>query len=159
VIHRHLDYDGVPVEQRGSAALDDLLERGDFTDWRPLAKVIAADPYGALATRVWHLCDAHPMQGTSPLWRAWISARRARATGRVDRLPKVSLGELRRARHLTQAQLASAVGMSQSDLSKAERRGDPKLGTIRSLVEGLGLELRLVAVDRVSGAPFELEVG
>lgn len=157
MIHRHLDYDGVPVEQLGDAALDDLLDRGDFSDWRPLARAIAADPFGSLAARVWHLCDAHPMQGTSPLWRAWIAARRARAAGHADRLPTVTLGELRRARHLTQAQLATAVGMSQSDLSKAERRGDPKLGTIRSLVEGLGLELVVVAVDRASGSAYEVE--
>ncbi len=79
--HRHLDYDGVPVAERGLAALDDILDRGDFTDWRPLAQAIAKDPHGLLATQVLHLCDAHPMQGTSPLWRAWISARRARLGG------------------------------------------------------------------------------
>lgn len=158
MIHRHLDYEGVPADQRGLAAIDDLLERGDFTDWRPLAKAIAADPFGSLAEQVSHLCDAHPMQGTSPLWRAWISARRARATGRSDRLPRATLRELRQARHVTQGQLAAAIGMSQSDLSKAERRSDPKLSTVRSLVEGLGLELRLVAVDPATGDAHEVAV-
>lgn len=46
--------------------------------------------------------------------------------------------------------------MSQSDLSKAERRSDPKLSTVRSLVEGLGLELGLVAVDPDTGAAQEI---
>lgn len=156
--HRHLDYDGVPAEQRGLSAIDDLLDRGDFTDWRPLARAIAADPFGRLAERVSYLCDAHPMQGTSPLWRAWIAARRARAAGRTDRLPRVTLGDLRRGRHVTQEQLATAIGMSQSDLSKAERRSDPKLSTVRSFVEGLGLEFRLVAVDPKAGTAHELAI-
>lgn len=77
--HRHLDYEGVPVDQLGLAALDDLLERGDFGDWRPLARAIARDPFGPLADRVLHLCAAHPIQGTSPLWTAWIAMRRERA--------------------------------------------------------------------------------
>jgi hypothetical protein len=81
MIHRHLDYDGVPVDQLGLAALDDLLDRGDFSDWRPLARAVAANPCGPLADRVLHRCDAHPMQGTSALWRAWIAARRDRAGG------------------------------------------------------------------------------
>ncbi len=48
--------------------------------------------------------------------------------------------------------------MSQSDLSKAERRSDPKLSTVRSLLEGLGLELRLVAVDPDTGAAHEIAI-
>jgi DNA-binding XRE family transcriptional regulator len=158
MIHRHLEYDDVPVEQRGLAAIDDLLERGDFTTWRPLARAIAAAPFGELAEQVLRLCDMHPMQGTSPLWRAWIAARRARAAGRSDRHPRATLRELRQARHVTQEQLATQVGMSQSDLSKAERRSDPKLSTVRSLVEGLGLELRLVAVDPDTGAAYEIAI-
>jgi hypothetical protein len=156
VIHRHLDYEGVPLERRGPAAIDDLLDRGDFSVWRPLARAIAADPFGSLAEQVLRLCDAHPMQGTSPLWRAWIAARRARALGRTDRLPPSTRRELRQTRHVTQEQLATTLGMSQSDLSKAERRNDPKLSTLRALVEGLGLELRLVAVDPTTGDAREI---
>ena len=81
--HRHLDYEGVPVEDLGLAALDDLLERGDFGDWRPLARAIARDPHGALSERVLHLCEAHPIQGTSALWRAWIADRRGRGSERA----------------------------------------------------------------------------
>ncbi|MFZ5476884.1 MAG: helix-turn-helix domain-containing protein [Myxococcota bacterium] len=158
MIHRHLAYEGTPLEERGLAAIDDLLERGDFTDWRPLARAIARDPFGELAERVVRLCDAHPMQGTSPLWRAFVAARRARALGRTDRLPHATVAELRRARGVSQQALADAVGMSQSDLSKAERRGNPRLGTLRTLVEALGLELRLVAVDRNGGDAHELAV-
>lgn len=156
MIHRHLDYEGVGVDGWGLAALDDLLDRGDLTDWRPLAQAVAADPSGPLAEAVLHLCDAHPMQGTSALWRAWIAARRARARGRSDRSPCATLRDLRRARGLTQAQFAARVGMSQSDLSKAERRSDARVSTLSTLVAGLGCELRLVAVDPVSGRAHEI---
>jgi hypothetical protein len=77
--HRHLDDADVPVHELGLAALDDLLERGDFSDWRPLVRAIAADPFGPLAEKVLHICDVHPMYGTSPLWRTWIASVRARA--------------------------------------------------------------------------------
>lgn len=158
MIHRHLEYEGVPIDQWGLAAIDDLLEHGDFSDWRPLARAIAADPHGSLADRVLHICDAHPMQGTSPLWRSWIAARRARAAGRTDRLPRATLRDLREARQTTQQQLGEIVGMSQSDVSKAERRSDLRLSTLRSLVDGLGLELRLVVVDSATGEANELDV-
>ena len=37
--------------------------------------------------------------------------------------------------------------MSQSDLSKAERRSDWRVSTLEAIVEGLGLRLRLEVVD------------
>jgi hypothetical protein len=46
--------------------------------------------------------------------------------------------------------------MTQSDLSKAERRNDPKLSTLRALVEGRGLQLELVAVDPDTSDAHEL---
>ncbi len=80
MIHRHLDYpDDTPLHERGDAALDDLLDQSDFALWRPLARAIAGDPFGELAERVLHLCDANPRYGTSPLWRTWIALRRARS--------------------------------------------------------------------------------
>lgn len=73
--HRHLEIpEGTPVEDLGLAALDDLLDRGDLDDWRPLLRAIAADPHGQLSERVLHLVDAHQMQGTSALWRGWIAS-------------------------------------------------------------------------------------
>lgn len=154
MIHRHLDYpDGTPVTALGEAALDDLLDRGDLGDWRPLARAIASDPFGELAERVLRLCDASPRYGTSPLWRALIARRRAMAT--AARASEVSLAELRRRRGVSQAALASRIGMSQSDLSKAERRADWRVSTLMSIVEGLGLRAKLVVEDergRIVGA-------
>jgi len=74
---RHLDYDpATPVHELGPAAIDALLERGDLADWAPLLRAVAHDPWGPTAETVLHLCDAHPMYGTSQLWRAWIERRR-----------------------------------------------------------------------------------
>jgi len=146
MIHRHLTYSpDTPVEALGDAALDDLLDRGDLTDWRPLTRAIAADPFGALAERVLRLCAANRRYGTSPLWRAWIARRRTLAE--APRAPEVTLAGLRRQRRLSQAALAARIGMAQSDLSKAERRADWRLSTLHLIAAGLGLRVQVVAVD------------
>lgn len=95
-------------------------------------------PFGDLAAQVLLPCDVHPMQETSRPWRAWIAARRARYAGRCDRLRSATLRDLRQSRDVTQEQLVSKVGMSQSDRSNAERRSDPKRRSVRALVGGLG---------------------
>lgn len=141
--HRHLDYEpGTPVDRLGRAALDDLLDRGDLADWTPLAAAILADPYGTLAETVRELCAAHPMYGTSMLWRSWIDHLRRAST--EPPAPR-RLAELRTGRGLTQVQVASRAGMAQSDVSKLERRGDPRLSTLERYVLATGGRLRLVA--------------
>lgn len=143
MIHRHLDYTaGTPVTELGPAALDDLLERGDLHAWGPLARAISLDPDGELAATVARICDEHPMYGTSTLWRAFID--RARAKGEAGGGATVDLAALRREAGLTQAALALRLGISQSDLSKLERRGDLLLSTVRAYVEALGGSLGLV---------------
>jgi transcriptional regulator with XRE-family HTH domain len=143
--HRHLDYEpGTPVERLGMAALDDLLDRGDLRDWAQLAHAVAADPHGALADRVLRLVDAHPMYGTSPLWRTWIEwLRDHRATGRAR--PAAPLADLRRRAGLTQRQVAERMGVGQSDVSRLERRSDAKLSTLRDYATATGATLRLAA--------------
>jgi DNA-binding XRE family transcriptional regulator len=156
VIHRHLNYAAdTAVEQLGPAALDDLVERGDLADWAPLAAAVARDPFGELAATVEQLCDAHPMYGTSPLWRAFIDRARARVEGPHRR--RLNLAAFRRAAGVTQATLAARLGMSQSDLSKLERRADLRLSTLRSYVAGLGGQLALLA--DLAGVSAELEIG
>ena len=63
----------------------------------------------------------------------------------------VKLGQLREAREMTQAQLAEALGSSQANVSKIERRDDLYLSTLSEYVEALGgrLELRAVFPDEV----------
>jgi transcriptional regulator with XRE-family HTH domain len=84
------------------------------------------------------------MYGTSPLWRAFIDRCRARAEGGRGRLRETGLAELRREQGLSQAQVADRAGMSQSDLSKLERRRDVRLSTLRTWVGALGGRLRLL---------------
>lgn len=134
--HRHLDYDeSVPVVERGLAALDDVLERGDLDDWRPIAAAIQGDPHGGLADAVLGLCRDHPMYGTSTLWRVWIE--------RLRRGPAAvaGLGELRRRRGLRQVDVAERLGVDQSEVSRLESRLDARVSTVRGYVAATGGEL------------------
>lgn len=142
--HRHLDVSpGTPVGELPSAAIADLLERGDLADWQPIARAIRRDPNGPLADRVLRLLDAYPMYGTSPLWRAWIDRCRARAEGETS-AGTASLSGFRRRLGLTQIEVAQRLGMAQSDLSKLERRQDVRLSSLRGYAEALGARLRIL---------------
>jgi Helix-turn-helix domain len=151
VIHRHLDYPaGTPPEELGPAAIDDLLDRGDLRDWAPLARSVAADPWGPLAETVLSLCRDHPMYGTSSLWTAYIATFRAEALGRGGaswprRARTATLPQLRTASGLSQAAVGARLGMNQSEVSRLERRPDMRLSTLRAFVEALGGRLRMVA--------------
>jgi len=138
--HRHLDYPATtePADLP-SAAIVDILDRGDLHDWLPLLAAVAQDPAGALAQRICDLLDAFPMYGTSPLWRAWLERRQLHAGG----CTAATLAELRRRQGVTQAELAERLGISQSDVSKLERRADLKLSTLRAYLAALGLPLQV----------------
>jgi DNA-binding XRE family transcriptional regulator len=143
--HRHLEIPpGTKAKELPSAAIADLLKSGDLADWKQIAEAIARDPNGELAERVMSLVDAYPMYGTSPLWRAWIDRARARSEGALRPLLPAELSALRRRLGLTQAELAGRIGMSQSDLSKLERRKDVRLSTLKAHAMALGGRLRIV---------------
>ena len=144
LVHRHLDVPpSTPPDELPLDALDDLLERGSFDDWGPLAAAIRRDPDGPLADRVLRLCRAHPLYGTSALWTAWIERRRGPDAGSDGR--PVSLARLRRQREVRQHAIADAMGISQSDVSKLERRGDLKVSTLRRYLRAIGAQLRMEA--------------
>lgn len=136
---RHLDYpDATPASRLGPAALEALLDRGDLASWTPLAQAIAGDPWGATADSVLRICEAHPMYGTSALWRTWIERRRRRPeTGGT------TLAEARTRAGLTQAEVAERLGIGQSDVSKLERRSDVLLSTLRAYARAIGARLHL----------------
>ena len=69
------------------------------------------------------------------------------------------LATLRRKKGLTQAELAKRIGMSQSDLSKFERRGDVRLSTLRAYVAALGGDLVLECCDSDRCVPLEVGGG
>lgn len=138
---RHLDHPpDVPVTALGPAALDDLLERGDLEAWTPLVRLVRRHPWCPAADTVLRLCEAHPMYGTSALWRTWIERVRAER-----RAAETTLAETRARAGLTQNQVAECMGISQSDVSKLERRADVRLSTLRAYAEAIGAYL-LVAI-------------
>ena len=57
----------------------------------------------------------------------------------------IELAELRKARKLTQEELARRLGIRQANVSKLERRLDVRLSTLRDVVEAMGGELRVTA--------------
>jgi hypothetical protein len=148
-VHRHLDHPADrPMGQRGLAALDDLLDNGDLADWAPVAREVAADPYGVMAEAVLRLCRHHDMYGTSALWTGWIGELRAR---------RPNLGGLRARRGLRQADVAGVLGLRQADVSKIESRDDIRLSTLRGYLRAVGARLKLVAV--LADGETEITVG
>lgn len=56
----------------------------------------------------------------------------------------VTLQQIRKARALTQAQLAELWGKDQVSISQIEKRSDMLLSTLRSYIEAMGGQLNLV---------------
>ena len=61
-------------------------------------------------------------------------------------LNDLSLVDVRRARQLTQTQLAAALGTTQSGVSRVERETDLYVSTLRDYVEAMGGQLVIEAV-------------
>ena len=73
-------------------------------------------------------------------------ANRAKAKAMTEQmLREMPLQELRRARELSQVRLAELMDMSQSEISKIERRTDVYVSTLRSYIEAMGGELEIIA--------------
>jgi transcriptional regulator with XRE-family HTH domain len=58
----------------------------------------------------------------------------------------LGLADLRRARKMTQQQVSRSMGVSQAQVSRVENQADFYLSTLRSFVEAMGGELRLMVV-------------
>ena len=73
--------------------------------------------------------------------------RRARIRARAQEIleEEATLRDLRRARNLTQQELANVLGIKQDSVSRIERRADMLLSTMTNYVEAMGGTLRLVA--------------
>jgi DNA-binding transcriptional regulator YiaG len=69
-------------------------------------------------------------------------------------LAVIELNELRKARKLTQEQIAERLGIRQSNVSKLERRADLLVSTLRDVIEAMGGELRVIA--RFPDAEYDL---
>lgn len=79
---------------------------------------------------------------------------------REETLTEIGLHELRRALERSQTEVASTLGVSQSAISQLENGGDVKLSTLRNYVQGLGGELRVLAVfgedDDATAVPLRI---
>ncbi|MGH9416525.1 MAG: helix-turn-helix domain-containing protein [Terriglobales bacterium] len=75
--------------------------------------------------------------------RAAIEAKGRALLEKIDR--RATLAEMRKSRRVSQAKLAAALGVQQMQVSRLERRKDPRLSTLRRAIEALGGQLTLVA--------------
>lgn len=60
-------------------------------------------------------------------------------------LKEMPMNELRHARQMSQERLAEALGTKQASISKLEHRTDMYISTIRSYIEAMGGQLKIVA--------------
>ena len=87
--------------------------------------------------------------------RGMTPERIARADRAVEKeLVAMDLRALRDGLGVTQEELAGRIKVSQSQLSRLERRKDSRLSTIRRYVEAMGGELEITAVIRGKRVPI-----
>lgn len=75
--------------------------------------------------------------------RASIAARGNELLARVAR--RMTLAELRKGRRISQERVAAALGIGQMQISRLERRKDPRLSTMQRTVAAMGGQLTLIA--------------
>lgn len=85
-------------------------------------------------------------------------ARRASVEAEADRLHTeyLTLQELRKAKKMTQVQLARTLGIQQATVAKYERQSDLLLSTLTSYVQAMGGNLKLM-VEFPGMEPVALE--
>lgn len=84
--------------------------------------------------------------------------RRSRIEAEAERLHAeyLTLRDLRKAKDLTQVQLAQTLGVQQATVAKYERQSDLLLSTLKSYVNAMGGTLKLV-VEFPDRAPVALD--
>jgi len=75
--------------------------------------------------------------------QAAIEARGAELLAKVDQ--RMTLGELRKGRKLSQAKMAEVLGIGQMQISRLEQRKDPRLSTMQRTVAAMGGHLTMIA--------------
>ena len=82
--------------------------------------------------------------------------RRARIDAETDHLYEYkTLQELRKARELTQVEIAKALNIRQASVAQMEKRSDLLISTLRGYIEGMGGTLKLV-VEFPDHAPMQI---
>lgn len=88
-----------------------------------------------------------------------VDITRARVVRRGPAGKRVSLRAMREGVHKTQAQVAKALGMTQSEVSRLESRDDVLLSTLRAYARALGAECEVVMVFPKTGHRLRVAVG
>ncbi|MFB3852301.1 MAG: helix-turn-helix domain-containing protein [Vicinamibacterales bacterium] len=81
----------------------------------------------------------------APRARVRADDRDGAETGPGDVSGGMRLSEMRKAQGLTQQAMADLLGVSQAEVSKMERRGELRIGTVRKYIEAIKGELVLAA--------------
>jgi DNA-binding XRE family transcriptional regulator len=95
----------------------------------------------------------------------WEPQLSAEAREHIERLraelePRIALmRELRRALGLTQVEVATLLGVTQSNVSKIEVKGDPSLSILARMAEAKGKRLRLALESEAGEIEASFEVG
>ncbi|MGA7524246.1 MAG: helix-turn-helix domain-containing protein [Acidobacteriaceae bacterium] len=72
-----------------------------------------------------------------------IAARGNELLAKVQR--RMTLSEIRRGRKISQAKMAEALGIGQMQISRLEKRKDPRLSTMQRTVAAMGGHLTMIA--------------
>ncbi len=72
-----------------------------------------------------------------------IETRGAELLAKVEQ--RMTLGELRKGRKISQAKMAEALGIGQMQISRLEQRKDPRLSTMQRTVAAMGGHLTMIA--------------
>lgn len=75
--------------------------------------------------------------------RKAIEAKGQQLLEKIDR--HATLAEIRKSRKISQAKLAETLGVKQMQVSRLEKRKDPRLSTLRRSIEALGGQLTMIA--------------
>jgi predicted transcriptional regulator len=82
----------------------------------------------------------------SELTKGFTPARRARAAAKAAALrEEMTLEELRKARDLSQEEIAQALAVGQPAVAKLEKRTDMHISNLRRYIEALGGKLEITA--------------
>jgi transcriptional regulator with XRE-family HTH domain len=97
--------------------------------------------------------DYHPIAAEEVIAR-FAPARQTKINLRAAQLiaEEIALSELRKAKRVTQEQIAKKIGGRQVYVSRFEKRADVKLSKLREYVEALGGELELLVTFPDSSA-------
>jgi DNA-binding XRE family transcriptional regulator len=85
------------------------------------------------------------------------ASRRKKIARRTEALiaEELTMRELRKARNITQVQLAKTLGVKQEQVSRIEKRTDLHLSTLRRAIEAMGGEL-ILSAKFPDGSPVRL---